>query len=190
MTADSPLGSPWLQAHPIVGSAVITLLTGLGLQLTHLVDFQDRIATVVGWSLWVRFLDFGFRTIFGVLVVLLILPLLFGHLRHRPWLFRYLRYGRLTPGPNPRLTASATAASALILVALVVGLGGALGALKLNPDFWAEDSRWFMLILALVPGIWEELAFRGLMLTNLQRRYRGRRSSSPQRCLDSCISQT
>ena len=56
-------------------------------------------------------------------------------------------------------------------MALVIGLGSALGALKLGPDFWAEDSRWFMLILALVPGIWEELAFRGLMLTNLQLRY-------------------
>jgi len=29
-----------------------------------------------------------------------------------------------------------------------------------------------MVVLALVPGLWEELAFRGLILSNLQDRYR------------------
>ncbi|MDJ0924519.1 MAG: CPBP family intramembrane metalloprotease [Acidimicrobiia bacterium] len=162
----------WLAAHPLAGSAVITVLTGLGLQLTHLVDFEERMSSVVGWTLWLQIIDFGFRNIFGVLVVLIILPYLFGHVRNRPWFVRYLRYMRLSSGSNPRLTAAATAASALILAALVIGLGMATGALKVGPAFWGEDSRWFILILALVPALWEELAFRGLMLTNLQRRYR------------------
>ncbi len=162
----------WLGAHPLAGAVVITVLTGLGLQLTHVIDFDERMADVVGWTLLVQILDFGFRTFFGVLVVLVILPFLFGHVRNRPWLLRYLRYLRLTAGPNPRLTVIATAASAMILVALVIGLGTVTGALELGPNFWGEDSRWFILILALVPGLWEELAFRGLMLTNLQVRYR------------------
>jgi membrane protease YdiL (CAAX protease family) len=164
-------GPTWLAAHPIAGSVVITVLTGLGLQLTNLIDFEERMSTVVGWTLRLRFIDFGFRTVFGVLVVLIILPFLSGHLRHRPWLLRYVRHMRLTTGHTPRLTMTATAISAGILGGLVIGLGASLGVLKINPDFWAEDSRWFIVILALVPGIWEELAFRGLMLTNLQQRY-------------------
>ena len=81
----------WLGAHPIVGAAVITVLTGLGLQLTHLIDFEERMSGVVGWTLQLQILDFGFRTFFGVLVVLVILPFLFGHIRNRPWLRRYIR---------------------------------------------------------------------------------------------------
>ncbi len=164
-------GSTWLGEHPIAGSVAITVLTGLGLQLTHLVDFQERVAAVVGWNLWLRFIDFGFRTICGVLVVLIILPFLFGYRRDPPWLLRYLRRIRLVPGDAPRLTVMATAASAAILVALLIGAGASLGALEINPNYWINDARWFIVILALVPGIWEELAFRGLMLTNLQQRY-------------------
>jgi membrane protease YdiL (CAAX protease family) len=164
-------GPTWLGAHPIVGSVVITVLTGLGLQFTNLIDFDERMAAVVGWTLRLRLIDFGFRMVFGVMVVLLVLPFLLGHLRHRPWFLRYLRYMHLTAGHTPRLTVTATAASAVILVALVIGLGASAGALAASPDFWAEDSRWFMAILAIVPGIWEELAFRGLMLTNLQQSF-------------------
>jgi membrane protease YdiL (CAAX protease family) len=164
-------GPIWLADHPITGSVVITVLTGLGLQLTNLIDFDERMSTVVGWTLRLRLIDFGFRMVFGVLVVLIALPFLLGHLRNRPWLLRYLRHIRLTTGHTPRLTMTATAVSAAILVGFVIGLGASAGALAADPDFWAEDSRWFIVILALVPGIWEELAFRGLMLTNLQQRY-------------------
>jgi membrane protease YdiL (CAAX protease family) len=78
---------------------------------------------------------------------------------------------RLTTGHTPRFTAAVTAVSAVILIVLVVGIGACLGVLDVDPDSWGEDSRWFVLILAFVPGIWEELAFRGLMLANLQHRY-------------------
>jgi membrane protease YdiL (CAAX protease family) len=166
-----PTEATWLGAHPIAGSIVITVLTGLGLQLTHLIDFEERMSAVVGWTLRLRFIDFGFRMVLGALVVLILLPLLFGYLQRRPWFLRYLRHLRLTSGHTPRLTVAATAASMTILVALVIGLGAYLGVLEFNPDSWSEDSRWFVVILTLVPGIWEELAFRGLMLANLQQRY-------------------
>ena len=43
-------GPTILAAHPITGSVVITVLTGLGLQLTNLIDFDERMSTVVGWT--------------------------------------------------------------------------------------------------------------------------------------------
>lgn len=134
-------------------------------------EIDRRLKAHVRSASFLQSPSFGFRSVFGVLVVLFILPFLLGHLRHRPWFLRYLRHMRLTTGHTPRLTMTATAASAAILVGLVFGLGASVGALAADPDFWAEDSRWFIVILALVPGIWEELAFRGLMLTNLQQRY-------------------
>ncbi len=35
--------------YPIVGSVAITVLTGLGLQLTYLIGFQEHMSGVVGW---------------------------------------------------------------------------------------------------------------------------------------------
>ena len=65
---------------------------------------------------------------------------------------RYLRYIRFSAGLTPRLTMTATAASPAIMVGLVVGPGASVGALAADPRFWADDSRWFIVILALVPA--------------------------------------
>lgn len=161
----------WLGKHPVAGSVVIAALTGVALQLTHMIDFQERVAALVGWNLSVRFVDLGFRMVLGAVVVLGLLPWLFGYVRSRPWLSGYLRRLRLTSGPAPRLTLWASAASVIIMAALIVGLAARFDVLRGDLDFVLEDSRWFILILALVPGVWEELAFRGLMLSNLQQRY-------------------
>jgi len=162
----------WLAAHPIAGSLTIAVLTGLALQLTHMIDFQERVAEVVGWNLSVRFIDFAFRTVLGALTVLAVLPRLFGHMGRRHWFPGYLRYLRLSGGPSPRFTFAGSMVSLSILLVLVVGLAAAFDSLRGEFDYALDDSRWFVLILALVPALWEELAFRGLMLSNLQRRFR------------------
>jgi membrane protease YdiL (CAAX protease family) len=174
LTELEPTEAPpsWLGDHPIAGSVAITVLTGVALQLTHMIDFQDRVAEVVGWNVSVRFIDFGFRTILGALVVLAVLPWLFGHTGRRGWLGSYLRYLRLNSGPVPHLTYAGSAMSVFIMLALITSLAAGSGAFRAEPDFVLEESRWFVLILALVPAIWEELAFRGLMLSNLQWRFR------------------
>jgi membrane protease YdiL (CAAX protease family) len=162
----------WLGDHPIAGSAVIALLAGLALQLTHMIDFQERVAEVVGWNVSVRFVDFGFRMALGALAVLAVLPWLFGFVRARPWFGRYLRRLRLTGGPVPRLTLAVSAASVVIMAALIVGLASGVDGLRSDLDSVLDDSVWFVVVLSLVPGIWEELAFRGLTLSNLRHRYR------------------
>jgi membrane protease YdiL (CAAX protease family) len=162
----------WFADHPIAASLLITILTGVALQLTHMIDFQDRVADVVGWNVSVRFLDFGFRMALGGAIVLAVLPWLLGHAAQRPWFREYLRYMRLDGGPAPRLTLAATAISIVVMLALIVVLAAGAGMLRGEPDFVLDDTRWFVLILAFVPAIWEELAFRGLMLSTLQHHFR------------------
>ena len=164
--------SSWLGKHPIAGSVVIAALTGVALQLTHVIDFQERVAVLVGWNLSVRFVDFGFRMVLGAAVVLGLLPWLFGYVRSRPWFGGYLRHLRFTSGFGSRHALAASAASVVIMAVLIVGLAARFDVLRGDLDFVLEDSRWFILILALVPGLWEELAFRGLMLSNLQQHHR------------------
>jgi len=161
----------WLSDHPIVGSTVIAVLTAVALQLTHMIDFQDRVDAMVSGDISVLFLDFGFRTVLGAVAVLGVLPWLFGYWRSRPWFGDYLRQLRFLAGPMPRLTLAASAASVVIMAALMVGLAARFDVLRGDLDFVLDDSRWFIVVLALVPGLWEELAFHGLTLSNLQRRY-------------------
>jgi membrane protease YdiL (CAAX protease family) len=169
----SPLEpTSWLEAHPLIASIAITVLTAAGLQLTHVIGFQEWVAEIVGWNLSVRFLDFGFRMSLGVLVVLLLLPWMFGSLRRPRSLIDYLLHVRFTTGRLPSRTLAATGLSAAIMLTLLIGLALRFNVLRGDIDFVLENGRWFIVVLSLVPAIWEELAFRGLMLTTLQRRYR------------------
>ncbi len=156
--------------HVFVSSTLITILTGLLLQLTHIIDFVERIDSWP-WSVTVRLLDVGFRMTMGALLIFLLVPLLFGYWRQAPWLKRYLRYMRVSLGTSPRKTVSATILSLIALVLIMIGFS--LGSGVFDPDLGVlvADDQWIILFLALVPGIWEELAFRGVILSNLQQRF-------------------
>ncbi len=119
-SAEKP--TTWLSEHLIAGSLAVAVLTGVALQLTHMIDFQERVADVVGWNVSVRFIDFAFRTALGALIVLAALPWLFGHTGRRPWLADYLRYLRLNGGPAPRFTIIGSAVSVSVMLTLIVGL--------------------------------------------------------------------
>jgi len=162
----------WLADHPILGSAVVAVLAGAALQLTHLVGLQDRVAARIGWSVTVLWVDFGFRTLLAAIVLLAVVPWLFGYSRSRPWFGAYLRRVRFSIGFSPGLTVWASAASVAIMAALIVGLALVFGVRLGDPASALASPGWFILVLALVPGLWEELAFRGLILSTLQDRYR------------------
>lgn len=162
----------WLADHTVVGSAVVAVLAGAALQLTHVIGLQERVAAVMGWGVTVLWLDFWFRTLLGAIVVLAVVPWLLGSSRSRPWFSEYLQRLRLTAGSSPFHTIWASAASVAIMATLLVGLASTVGAPPRDLASALASSGWFVLVLALVPGLWEELAFRGLILSNLQDRYR------------------
>lgn len=174
LTGSQATGRPatWLADHPILGSAVVAVLAGAALQLTHVIGLQERLAARIGWGVTVLWLDFGFRTLLGALVLLAVVPWLFGYSRSRPWFGAYLRRVRFSVGFSPGLTIGASAASVAIMATLIVGAALLFGVpLEDLPSALASPG-WFILVLALVPGLWEELAFRGLILSTLQDRYR------------------
>jgi membrane protease YdiL (CAAX protease family) len=162
----------WLASHPIVGSLIITVLVGFALQATHMIDLEGRVGPVVGWNLPARSVDFGFRMGLGAIAVLGVLPAIFGYSKRRPWFGRYLRHMRLTLGSVRWLTIAVSVLSITIMLLIIVGLGARFDVLRGDADFLVDESRWFLAILTLVPALWEEMAFRGVMLSNLQQRYR------------------
>lgn len=162
----------WLASHPVVGSIVITVVVACALQATHVIELEERVAPVVGWNLPARWVDFGFRMAMGGIVLFGVLPAVFGYFKQRPWLGRYLRHMRFSFGDDPGLTLSVVALSVTVMAAIIVGLGARFDVLRGDPEFLIDESRWFIAVLTLVPALWEEMAFRGVMLSNLQQRYR------------------
>lgn len=156
----------WLRAHPLVGSVVITFLAGVFLSMTHIIGFPELVGDPDDVA--VRLIDVGFRMMMGALLVLLVVPLLLGDAPRPGWLRRYLADMRVSMGPSPGKTATVAVLSLVVL--LVMLMLGAVALREFNSDVGVlvADDQWVILLLALVPAIWEELTFRGVILSNLQ----------------------
>lgn len=172
MEASGELSRNRLRERPIAGSILIGALAALLLQASNIIDFQDLVASaVVDDFVTVRLIDIGFRMTMGAVLVLVATPLVLGYLRKDGWHDDYPRLVRITMGPSPRNTVMATVLSALVFVAVLVVFAIAAGVFRGDPAVLISDDNWLILLAALVPGVWEELAFRGVILANLRRRY-------------------
>jgi membrane protease YdiL (CAAX protease family) len=161
-----------LQERPIVGSVIITVLAGLLLQMSNIIGIQERLDSVLpDYYLTVRLIDFGFRMTMGAILVLVAIPLLLGYMRTSGWLSEYLRLMRVSTGISSRKTISAATLSLLAFILIVVGLSLGRGVFSADLGVLVDDDNWLILLAALIPGIWEELAFRGVVLSSLQRRF-------------------
>ena len=112
------------------------------------------------------------RMIFAGVVVLAVLPLILGLKRLRDWLPGYLRIDLKA------VLLGALSFVVFCILAAVISLGIGIFRGDLSVAFARPDLRpdpdvigWGYFFLALVPGIWEELAFRGLILSKLQKRF-------------------
>jgi len=170
------LGITRLANRPLLSSALIALAAAVLLSLTFILDFKERIDPLFSDRVTVRLIDVGFRMTMGALLILLVTPWLLG-LEHSPgWIRAYLRHMRVSLGDSPQKTILATVAALGVLVLLIVGFALALGVFEADLGVLIRDKQWIILLLAFVPGIWEELAFRGVVLTNLQQRYSTRKA--------------
>jgi len=103
---------------------------------------------------------------FGVLIIL---PLILGFKSWHERLFRYLKiYLKIV------LMGFLSFAAFCILAAIIsIGMGifkGDISTVLAFPDIRPDPdvTGWGYFILALIPGIWEELAFRGMIQSKLQ----------------------
>jgi membrane protease YdiL (CAAX protease family) len=126
-----------------------------------------------GWSAVPIFLSMALvRSILAGTVVLAVLPLVLGHKRLRDWLPGYLRIDLKVV----LLGVLSFVVFCVLAAAISLGMGilqGNLSAVFAHPDIRPDPDvvGWAYFFLALVPGIWEELAFRGLIQSKLRERF-------------------
>lgn len=164
-------GGDRLQQRPVLSSILIAILAGLLLRMARIVEFSDLVDSLLpDHYIGARLIDFGFRMTMGALLVLVAIPLLLRYYR-TGWLRDYLRHMRLSMGTQPRRTLEVALLSFLAFVGLLIAFSIGAGVFSFDPSVLIDDNNWLILLAALVPGIWEELAFRGVVLANLQRRF-------------------
>ena len=126
-----------------------------------------------GWSLMtIIVVSVSLHTVSSGFVVLLIMPWILGFTNLKSWLVRFLRLDRKI------ILVGIFSFLGLCILAAVISLSmgifkGNLSAVFSYPDIRPDPDvvgiGYFL--LALIPGIWEELAFRGLILTKLRNRF-------------------
>ena len=167
MTRSTPTG---LQNHHLLRSVVVTVAAGILFPLTFIIEFKPAIREMIGDSVAVDLLDVVFRLASGAALVMIVAPLIsYRRTPGRAILFR--SHLQFTLGSDPRFTATATALGAVSLFAVLAAFAAAAGVFAWDPGVLIRDRQWAVLLLALVPGVWEELAFRGVILGSLLDRY-------------------
>ena len=158
--------------HPIVSSLLVAIVAGFLLQMYNIIEFSELVGAVVtNNELVVHLFDFSFRMAMGALLALVAIPLLHGYFGGDGWRLEYAKFMRVSLGTEPKRTAAATALSFIALIVVLVASAVGAGVYRFDPAVLVEGDNWLILLAALVPAIWEELAFRGFVLSNLQQRF-------------------
>ena len=161
-----------MRDRPILSSLLVAILAGLLLQMYNIIEFSQLVDSVItNHHMGGRLIDFVFRMTTGALLVIVAVPLLHGYFHRAGWRGEYLQFMRVSLGTDPKRTVAAAMLSFFALVAVLIASSLGAGAFSFDPTVLIDDDNWLILLAALVPGIWEELAFRGFVLANLQHRF-------------------
>lgn len=157
----------------ILRIALALILFSLLIKADSIFQVANRLADR-GWSLLSILLVITLiRLILAGLAVVFVMPLILGEKNIKENLARYLR------ADAKELLAGILSFVLFCVLAAVLSLAlgifeGDLAAVLAFPDLRPDPDvvGWGYFLLALVPGIWEELAFRGWIQSSLLKKYR------------------
>jgi membrane protease YdiL (CAAX protease family) len=162
-----------------IGKGAVILKVTLAMLLFSIFLKIDALAQVgnilVGWAWPAVPVLLGItlvRMLLAGTVVLAVLPVILGVRRLRDWLPGYVRID------SKAVLLGLLSFVVFCVLAAVISLSmgiyrGDLSAAFARPDLRPDPDvvGWGYFLLALVPGIWEELAFRGLIQSKLRTRF-------------------
>jgi membrane protease YdiL (CAAX protease family) len=156
----------------VLQAVVSTLLFSIFRRADAVFRLGDRLVEWTSSAVLVFLTMAGVRFTLTGIVVLGILPAVLGFKRPREWLARYLRIDRNAV----LLGVFSVVVFCVLAAALSLSMGifrGDPSVVLAHPDLGPDPDvvGWTYFFLALVPGIWEELAFRGLIQSKLRERF-------------------
>ncbi|MHA1945151.1 MAG: CPBP family intramembrane glutamic endopeptidase [Candidatus Hodarchaeales archaeon] len=166
--------------NPILFGVIFTIIYGVTAYLPELLDlefilFTDNLSPFM--SIFFKFVSrFTLSGILWILALPLGLKLLKGISSHDFIIsLRLLPKQLTTRNVTFGIVASLAFVSCVVLIALLLGVFNPNFSLLVDPDY-ENGLGWFIFIFALIPGIWEEIAFRGIILSLLLSKYSVRKA--------------
>jgi membrane protease YdiL (CAAX protease family) len=119
-------------------------------------------------------IDFSVRFLSGAIAVILIIPVILYLSIKRVHLREYLSNLWRSKGDSLSKPILAGITSALCYFVICIIIASALGTLVIDFNIILDLGTgigWIIFLYALVPGIWEELAFRGAIMNTIRTKY-------------------
>jgi membrane protease YdiL (CAAX protease family) len=166
-----------LKDYPLLSGILITVIFSIILSINLIIRVGDICFDAGFPEILILLTDFSVRFLSGAIAVILIIPFILYLSRKNISLKDYFKDDiRLTKGVtiNGTILVGIISAMCFFLICIIVAL--ALGVLNLdfgilfsNPD--TGSVGWFIFFYALIPGIWEEMTFRGVILNTVKNKY-------------------
>ncbi len=163
-----------LKEYPLLSGIIITLIFSVILSLNEIFEvfvyFRDA-----GISQEISYLiDFSVRFLSGAAAVIVIIPAILYLSIKRAHLKEYFRDTKPTKGDSLNRTILAGIISAVCYFVICIIIASALGTLVIDFNIIIDLETgigWIVFLYALVPAIWEELAFRGAIMNTVRTKY-------------------
>lgn len=166
-----------LNDYPLLSGILITTIFSIILSINLIIRVGDICYDAGFPEIMILLTDFSVRFLSGAIVVILIIPFILNFSKKHISLKEYFKDDiRLTKGVSINGTIFVGIISALCfflicsIIALALGVFNLdFGILFSNPD--TGNVGWFIFFYALIPGIWEEMTFRGVILNTIREKY-------------------
>ncbi len=171
----------WFKTHSLLTAILIFIILSLSIGVMYLgiLDFFSLydVLTGIGMSsISVSLMSYALRAIIASIALFVVIFFLFYQ---KPRSFaEYTQELSLVEGHSWVKTISCGLVSILIYLVVTISLGLGLGILPENPFIFYQTpgdgkAGWLLLIAALNPGIFEEIGFRGVLFSILEKKYKG-----------------
>lgn len=171
----------WFKTHPFLTAFFLFLILFLSvgivyISITNLFSLNDILIGLGLSSITVSLISYALRAIIAIVAIFVIIYFLFY--RKPRNLAEYTQELGLAKGHSWGKTISCGLSSILIYFAVAIGLSMGLGILAENPFVFYQTpdngkAGWLLLIAAINPGFFEEIGFRGILFSNLEKKYKG-----------------
>ena len=179
MSTESESKSSYFE-HPFLFGLIVTLIYGFVVYLPDFLNLEDVLFTSNLSPFASIFFTFISRFILSGLLLIFLLPIalyLMKGISSQDFVCSIRLHPNRISSRNILLglIVSVSFFISVVLTAILLGVYTSNFQLLIDPDY-ENGLGWFIFVFALIPGIWEEIAFRGIILTFLLSNYSVRKA--------------
>ncbi len=166
-----------LKNFPLISGTLVTVVFSLVLSINLILKVGDVCNDAGFPEIVILIIDFSIRFLSGAICVIVIIPFILNLNLNKNIFKKYLKEDiRLKQDLSMVVTSFWGVFSALVFFTLCFVIGTLLGVLNL--DFSLIFSQptegfvgWFIFLYAIIPALWEEMTFRGVILHGVMEKY-------------------